>query len=69
MAVDLHFGKERVRQLRGRLGLTQTGFADTVGVAQPTVSQWESGERTPEGANVLARLLELETGLPEEAKA
>ena len=66
MPVDLRFGKDRVQRLRKRLSLTQTAFADTVGVAQSSVSLWENGERTPEGATVLARLWELETSLPSQ---
>lgn len=34
---------------RGRtlLGLTQSQLADLVGVSQPSVAKWESGENTP----------------------
>jgi transcriptional regulator with XRE-family HTH domain len=32
---------------RGRLGLSQRAFADLVGVAQPTLSAYESGRRQP----------------------
>lgn len=69
MAVDLQFDKERIQRLRERLGLTQAAFAVEVGVKQPTVSCWETGERSPEGAVVLARLWELETGLPNGQEA
>lgn len=36
-----------LRSARLRLGLSQTGFADLVGIAQPTLSAYESGRRQP----------------------
>lgn len=48
---------KRVAALRARLGLTQTGFADEMGVRQQTVSEWETGRYAPRGAS--ARLLSL----------
>ena len=50
---------------RTRLGLSQTAFADLVGIAQPTLSAYESGRRQPTLPTML-RLLEragLELGL------
>ena len=32
---------------RTRLGLTQTAFAELLGIAQPTLSAYESGRRQP----------------------
>lgn len=32
---------------RSRLGLSQTAFAELIGVAQPTLSAYESGKRQP----------------------
>ncbi len=32
---------------RQRLGLSQTAFADLLGIAQPTLSAYESGRRQP----------------------
>jgi transcriptional regulator with XRE-family HTH domain len=32
---------------RGRLGLSQTAFAELLGIAQPTLSAYESGRRQP----------------------
>ena len=60
MTVDLKFTAERIRRLRERLEMTQAQFAEAAGVAQSTISLWESGERRPEGADVLASLLDLE---------
>jgi len=36
-----------LRSARLRLGLSQTGFADVLGIAQPTLSAYESGRRQP----------------------
>jgi transcriptional regulator with XRE-family HTH domain len=36
-----------LRSARTRLGLSQTGFADMLGIAQPTLSAYESGRRQP----------------------
>ena len=36
-----------LRSARLRLGLSQTAFADLVGIAQPTLSAYESGRRQP----------------------
>ena len=46
---------ERIALLRARLGLTQVGFADELGVRQQTVSEWETGRYEPRGAS--AKLL------------
>ena len=42
---------------RERLGLSQTAFADLLGIAQPTLSAYESGHRQPTLPTLL-RLLE-----------
>jgi len=36
-----------LRSARGRSGLSQRAFADLIGVAQPTLSAYESGRRQP----------------------
>jgi transcriptional regulator with XRE-family HTH domain len=36
-----------LRSARQRMGLSQRGFADLIGVAQPTLSAYESGRRQP----------------------
>jgi SNF2 family DNA or RNA helicase/DNA-binding XRE family transcriptional regulator len=38
---------ERIRQLRGKLGLTQQSLADCLGVSFATVNRWENGKTTP----------------------
>jgi len=60
VAVDLKFDPGRVKRLRLALGLTQVAFAEKVGVRQSTVACWETGQRTPDSAWIVARLLELE---------
>lgn len=46
-----------LRSARTRLGLSQTAFADLLGIAQPTLSAYESGRRQPT-LPMLAGLLE-----------
>jgi DNA-binding transcriptional regulator YiaG len=43
---------EKVKALRDYLGLTQTQFAEELGILQQTVSQWECGYHYPKGASV-----------------
>ncbi len=38
---------ENVRKLREEKGITQTELADLVGVAQPTIAQYERGLKFP----------------------
>lgn len=42
---------ERIAALRAELGLTQTEFAEELGVRQQTVSEWETGRYLPRGAS------------------
>lgn len=39
--------KERIKQLRKALGMTQQRFADAIGVRQNTVAQYEIGRNEP----------------------
>jgi transcriptional regulator with XRE-family HTH domain len=51
-----------IKTIREALGMSQVKFASLLGVHPLTVSRWERGEVTPDGAT--ARLLEaLEQGL------
>lgn len=36
-----------VREVRGRLGLTQEKFAAKLGVTLPTINRWENGRTKP----------------------
>lgn len=38
----------RIKALRTRLGLTQEGLAEKLGVKKNTVYTWESGRRNPD---------------------
>ncbi len=46
-AIDEQVAGSLLRSARLRLGLSQTGFADVLGIAQPTLSAYESGRRQP----------------------
>lgn len=52
------FTAERIRELRLAMGMTMAGFGDLLGVAESTVSLWESGRRHPKFATQV-RLNEL----------
>ena len=41
---------EQIKQLRGRLGLTQVVLAERIGVSFPTVNRWENGKQEPRKA-------------------
>lgn len=43
----------RLRELRNKIGLTQEKLSLKVGVSQNTISQWETGERTPKTEKLL----------------
>ena len=54
---------ENVKDLRRRLGVTQSQLAQRLGVRQQTVSEWETGLYTPRGASVtLLRMVSEEAG-------
>lgn len=42
---------ERVRALRGHLGMTQQEMAEELGTRQQTISEWETGMYRPRGAS------------------
>ena len=46
-AIDEQVAGSLLRSARLRLGLSQTGFAGVLGIAQPTLSAYESGRRQP----------------------
>ena len=52
-----------VRQLRRRLGLSQTAFAGQMGVRQAAVSNWENGRQGP--SPMACRFLDLLARLPQ----
>lgn len=46
-AIEVQLAGAMLLSARQRLGLSQTAFADLLGVAQPTLSAYESGRRQP----------------------
>ena len=42
-----------IRLIRGKSGLSQTDFGLAIGVARPTVAQWEGGKHSPRFDNVV----------------
>lgn len=38
-----------VREIRYRLGQSQSEFADMIGITLPTLQSWEDGKRLPDG--------------------
>jgi putative transcriptional regulator len=47
------------RNVRGQTGLTQTAFAEQIGVPVETVRNWEQGKRSPRGpARALLKVIE-----------
>jgi len=55
-AIDEQVAGSLLRSARLRLGLSQTGFADVLGIAQPTLSAYESGKRQPTLPTLLGML-------------
>lgn len=43
---------ERIREARRAVGINQREFADILGVTPQSVSQWEQGAKSPDGANL-----------------
>lgn len=52
-----HWDAKMVKKLRAELGLSQSIFANAIGVSKKTVEAWESGRNEPSGA--ACRLLEV----------
>ncbi len=57
------WNSDAVKELRRRLGVTQSQLARRLGVRQQTVSEWETGLYAPRGASVtLLRMVSEEAG-------
>lgn len=56
-----------IREVRGRLGLTQEKFAARLGVTLPTINRWENG-RTKPSPLAIRTLRELVAGMGDDAK-
>jgi len=56
-SIEQRIAGSLLQSARQRLGLSQTAFADLLGIAQPTLSAYESGHRPPTLPTLL-RMLE-----------
>ena len=45
---------EEITRIRKELGISQTAFAELMGVSQAKVSRWEAGVSTPSKAEMIA---------------
>ena len=53
------FAEPQVKAIRAKTGLTQTRFADVLGVSKRTLENWEQGRRHPTGpARALLKILD-----------
>ncbi len=53
------FEEPQVKAIRAKTGLTQTRFADVLGVSKRTLENWEQGRRQPTGpARALLKILD-----------
>lgn len=54
-----HFPEPQVQAIREKTGLSQTRFAQLIGVSKRTLENWEQGHRHPTGpARALLRIVE-----------
>ena len=59
-----------VKQIRGKIGLTQQGFAQHFGFALSAIRDWEQGRRRPDrSARILLKVIECEPEAVERALA
>ena len=56
-----------IREIRGRLGLTQEKFAAKLGVTLPTINRWENGRAKPSPL-ALKQIEDLARGLGERGE-
>jgi transcriptional regulator with XRE-family HTH domain len=51
---------DRIKELRGKAGLTQDELAKKVGVSRPTIISWEKGATSPDAKEVatLSKILD-----------
>ena len=53
------FAEPQVKSIRAKTGLSQTRFADVLGVSKRTLENWEQGRRHPTGpARALLKILD-----------
>ncbi|PKL16349.1 MAG: transcriptional regulator [Spirochaetae bacterium HGW-Spirochaetae-5] len=64
-----HYKGKKVKEIRNKLGLTQSTFAHIIGVSIKTVEAWESGRNEPQGpAQRMLFLLERDDNLLKKYK-
>jgi putative transcriptional regulator len=56
-----------IKEIRGRLGITQEKFAAKLGVTLPTINRWENG-RTRPSPMAVQNLRELVSSMREDGK-
>jgi putative transcriptional regulator len=44
-----HYKAQKIKEIRNRLGISQSTFAFVIGVSKKTVEAWESGRNDPQG--------------------
>jgi DNA-binding transcriptional regulator YiaG len=59
---------DQIRALRGRLGITQADLAKLAEVSPNSVTSWETGKKTPQGANRVALAVVAEMTVEKAAK-
>ena len=61
------YSAKKIKQIRESLNLSQTVFAEALGVSVKTVEAWESGRNHPQGpASRVLQLLEKDHGILKE---
>ncbi len=64
-----HYHSKQIKGIRNKLNLTQTIFAEILGVSIKTVEAWEAGKNVPNGpAQRILDLLKKEEGFLEKHK-
>jgi DNA-binding transcriptional regulator YiaG len=58
---------DKIKELREKMGLSQTEFAHEVGVTPSMVSSWERGAHEPRQAKIIRKLKELSENYFNEA--
>ena len=61
-----NFSADEIKEIRGRLNMSQGFFADVIGVSKKTVESWEYGRGKPSGA--AARVLTIADKDPDALK-
>ena len=51
------YSKDNIKQIRKNTGMSQSVFAETIGVSKKTIEAWEAGTSSPQGSS--RRILEL----------